>query len=167
MQAVGRLLVKTAMTTSDETDRDLFARSAFNRYYYACFLLARQLCRSFTPDVDSIAHGNMPTYLRTTIKRTIQQRVKLLSSGGKSRALSDVRRHGSQCMEYIKDLAIVLEEAYRVRVIADYRPEQAVVFGQGNTMILAETEVNDAGRWVSRVEHHVKAIEDVWRQIRP
>ncbi len=52
---------------------DLFARSAFNRYYYACFYEARYLMRLHYPGAKVPAHKDIPDSIEKIIRMLLRQ----------------------------------------------------------------------------------------------
>ena len=58
MKIVGEQLESWALDRKVETERDLFGRSAFNRYYYAVFLLTREMLGEFKASWKKTMHAN-------------------------------------------------------------------------------------------------------------
>ena len=74
MDVVAHHLQTHALALSDPTERDLYGRSSYNRYYYAAFLSARQVLAGLRPEWGRIAHATYPELLTGEV-------VKVLKSG--------------------------------------------------------------------------------------
>ncbi len=62
MHEVGHHLQKIAISKTDQ-NRDVFARSAFNRYYYGAYLNVRELLSSLNPEWSRPRHRHIPYIL--------------------------------------------------------------------------------------------------------
>lgn len=160
MQTVGHHLQLTAVSRTTAAEKDVFARSAYNRYYYASFLEARRMLSSMDKSWRSAAHKTYPEVLRGTIakdfKRERQRAVKLGDF-----ALEDNLR---QALAAALGLAKLLERAYGTRVTADYE-ETAVAFGGANGFSLNTITITEAYGWHASVEAFCSVILSAWRQI--
>lgn len=138
-------------------DVDLFARSAFNRYYYATFLLARELMRKFRPSWKG-SHSGLPKELTGSILREIRQ----LKS--KANRLQDweVVSQCDVCIHHIHQLSELLENAYGLRVIADYEPEILAAIDRDGAIALGEKKISDAKHWVEQAITLKGQIESFW-----
>jgi len=56
MQRVGAALAERAVTAQVLDEADVFGRSAFNRYYYATYLITRALLRELNVRAGEIEH---------------------------------------------------------------------------------------------------------------
>lgn len=146
--------------------QDAFARSAFNRFYYTCFLRTREMCRQLTK-ITRIKHKEVPNYLRTTIRGTIKTRSDtLMRRSGNSRVKTSYAQLRQSGMTASNELAQLLEEAYRVRVLADYEPEiQLIVQQQPLSIALDGTTLEGAERWVVRANTSIGQIQRAWNQL--
>ncbi len=71
MQVVGKHLSEFALSIRGTSPDDgLFARSAFNRYYYATFLASRRLLIETTGTVG-LPHKALPEYLIGQFQKTV------------------------------------------------------------------------------------------------
>lgn len=71
MQEVAHYLqMKAHATTGPE--RDLFARSAYNRYYYACFLEMRSAVTEMRPEWARSPHKSYPELLSGSVTKTLK-----------------------------------------------------------------------------------------------
>ena len=69
MQEVGHHLQVHANTLPPHTARDAFARSAYNRYYYGCFLLLRSELGQMNSKWWKANHKDYPSILENSIKK--------------------------------------------------------------------------------------------------
>ena len=162
MKIVGQELERWALTQKNEGDKDLFARSAFNRYYYALFLVTRQMIGDFEAGWRGTVHAQIPNLLRTAVKKKVERSLKkavrndLMSLGESSRIRDE---HNTS----ISTLATLLEEAYQVRIVADYEPE-IVVEQTGSVISLDSHKLTSAKAWPDRASACCKSIRKVWKE---
>lgn len=136
---------------------NLFARSAFNRYYYATFLLARELMKKFRPDWKG-NHSSLPKELTGSILREIKQ---LKNKANRLRDYGVVNQCDA-CIHHIHRLSEVLEDAYGLRVIADYEPEIAAAIDRDGTIALGDKKISEAKHWVEQAILLKGQIETFW-----
>ena len=67
MEAVAQHLREQALNRTAQLGRDEFARSSFNRFYYAAFLRVRDGLAKMDSAWDEMAHASMPVLLRGNI----------------------------------------------------------------------------------------------------
>lgn len=145
----------------DSGDNDSFGRSAFNRYYYATFLVIRAGLGSLQGTWAGLPHKDIPLLLKGEIKRSLKrglQDAKKLSDG-------DVVRQCSKAIEAADELAELTTRAYGVRVTADYNPEIRVSFDEKGTFSLNAIAVDEAKRWPYKARALVPAIISAWSQL--
>jgi hypothetical protein len=137
MHEVGDYLRDKAIATN----ADLFGRSAFNRYYYAAYLSARELLQELNPKWAATPHKAIPDLLEGIV---VDQLKAIAKRQG---------QHGTVTSAYkaASEIANVLRTAYAVRVVADYRPNNRVDFSNG-TFKLVDHSVAEAASWVRRVD---------------
>ena len=88
MERVALELQRTAINRRGQIDDfDQFGRSAFNRYYYAVFLIVRDLMLEFNPRWSG-SHASIPGMLRASVHDEIALRpvwkvLDLRSRGGR------------------------------------------------------------------------------------
>lgn len=163
MQIVGKHLSDFALSIRGRSPEDsLYARSAFNRYYYAAFLASRQLLIETTGPAG-LSHKAIPDYLighfRRVLKRQIQAEFKsgVLSPGESARML-----------EMLKQNTLLLREllvlAYSVRVLADYEPNVPVEI-KDDTFSLGAATLSAAGNWANRARMHCKTLQKLWKDL--
>lgn len=141
MLAVADHLEAHCWNTKDEQERDQFARSAFNRYYYAVYLTIRDALTQIDPAWDEPSHSQVPRLLReTVVKRINSRRKKVAMQGQQAQKLA-----GQGCTA-AKALAQLVDECYTIRVVADYDPNQLVMFGN-SVITLAGVKASSARQW--------------------
>ncbi|MEH6457061.1 MAG: hypothetical protein V7749_12095 [Cocleimonas sp.] len=163
MKRVGVALENLALSDSGVAATNLLGRSAFNRYYYASFLVTREMLAKLDPKWKTTPHSELPKRLRETIRKPVkkeldrQARSELISLGEKSRLLSNLQLSS-------ENLAELLERAYDARVIADYTPEEPVVIA-GKVISLRSHKLTTAREWPDRAHAYCKTILRVWEDV--
>ena len=159
MQQVARALSKWAEEKEKNGDYDVFGRSAFNRYYYASYLVVREMLLKLDSSWGKERHSKIPDLLKTTILRKIKNEIKKQAKAGFPRN------------EYLKDpnsaiigLADLMESAYKIRIDADYFPEKKVSFVNGK-LILSNTTLSSAEKWLNQTNRFTGEILTIWRQL--
>lgn len=144
----------------DIAEADLFARSAYNRYYYANFLLVRTMIKSFDSKWTA-EHAAIPDLLKGKITRQI------LKGAKKAREANDFDTAGQceQARSAAADLSDILKVGYIARCIADYNPEMQVVFDDHNRFSLNSINITNAHDWPGKASVFIDKIEKAWRQI--
>tara|TARA_Y100000589_G_C26891153_1_gene522158 strand:- start:37 stop:537 length:501 start_codon:yes stop_codon:yes gene_type:complete len=163
MKIVGEQLESWALDRKVETERDLFGRSAFNRYYYAVFLLTREMLGEFKASWKKTMHANIPDLLRTAVKKEVVKASKRAVSNGvmtQAETSQLIQQHNRS----LSELAELLEKAYQVRLIADYEPDVAVQ-QERNVLSLDSHKLTTARDWPSRAAAYCKAIRKVWTEV--
>ena len=152
MKIVGDQLAAWALAQAEDDNKDLFGRSAFNRYYYAAFLSTRQMLGEFEPKWQRTAHRNIPDLLKGKLKQELKSAIdKGILTRGKD--MQVINQHNSS----INALADLLEQAYKVRISADYEPE--VRIQQTNKVIsLSGHTLTSAEGWLGRAALYCKTI---------
>lgn len=139
-------------------DASLFGRSAFNRFYYAAFLLVKKQLKPVFPDLPS-KHASIPQFLRGTVERELRRRK------GQARKVGD---HPSAQLAYnariaALELADLLALGYGARVNADYHPEIPVSFYERGFK-LNEVRISEAESWPHKAGKFSATISDAMRQ---
>jgi hypothetical protein len=153
MIVVAKRLSKIALEEASGDDVDAFGRSAFNRYYYASYLIIRNMIDLINSSWTRTGHSEIPKLLRGPITKRIndevrkQSRGKLISKSDASWRISEARRAAQQ-------LAELMEGAYHVRCVADYEPEKRVL-RDGNVITLIAHTTKEADNWPKRAGFHV------------
>jgi hypothetical protein len=162
MKFVGDALETLALSEAFVINSDLLGRSAFNRYYYASFLLTRKLLGDLNESWKRTPHKNIPELLRLNLKRNVakaldlQVRKGLISKSQKSKILTNLQTS-------VEELSELLERAYDARIIADYIPEETVTI-DGKIIFLRSYKLTTAKQWPNRAEIYCKSIYKVWKE---
>jgi hypothetical protein len=167
LKQVGDSLVqqaKVALRANQLDTTDAFARSAFNRFYYCAFLLARQLLLAVAPTAGMPNHRDMPEYLRGRIRRALTDE---LQQAERSRLLSpaDVKSRRSRVLTYTDQFASLLSAAYAVRIVADYEPEIRIQIVSPADLRLAVVSTADAQKWPHEAEVYTTVLTKIWRDL--
>lgn len=147
------------LVPTSATDADSYARSAFNRYYYATFLCVRQTLVHIDKKYDAPNHKGIPDLLKGPIQKRIKSIQKKADRLGDTSLVNDCRKANSQNLEF----AEILEKAYAIRVVADYTPETAVDF-RSNRFTLSGVAVTEAHDWVAKAKIWSLQLINVVRQ---
>ncbi|MBN4054444.1 hypothetical protein JYT87_01910 [Nitrospira defluvii] len=161
MECVGEKLKNYALSENDRIKKDLFGRSAFNRYYYAAFLITREMLGAIEPKWKKTPHRAIPKLLKDAVCKPVVKRLEqsakkdLLTNG----ELSALR---SKLTKATTELANLLHQANNVRLIADYEPENHIVVNN-KIIILSFCTLTSANTWANRAKAHCKDIRKVWK----
>lgn len=161
MKYVGNALSDLADADTDFSHKDLLGRSAFNRFYYASFLCTRKMLGELNPDWKGTAHKNIPTLLRTSIKKDVRNALRGLEHSGaisKSKSSQEL----SELTKTIGELAELLESSYSARILADYEPEILVTI-DGKVIKLDMHKLTTASSWPDKTNAYCKIIFRIWR----
>lgn len=161
MKIVGEKLENLAQSERDDLAKDLFCRSAFNRYYYAAFLITRKMLGELNLSWKTTPHKEIPNLLTTGVKKPVLNRLKMyakkdfITEGEKSTLITKLTNATTH-------LSNLLDEAYDIRVIADYEPE-ILVEGENSKLALKNHKLTTANGWENRASAYCKDIRSVWR----
>jgi len=161
MKTVGEKLESWALAQKDPREQDVFGRSAFNRYYYAVFLLVREMLVEFEPERGKTQHASLPEYLKDTMRKRLKKKLE------KSRKLGLIT-HGDESKliekysESAANLSELLKLANDARKTADYEPE-VYIAKSGNVISLGQHKLGSAKTWPGRASAYCKTIRSVWR----
>lgn len=160
MQEVGHhLQVEAIKKTGDE--RDLFARSAYNRYYYAVYLAVRRMLTDLDPRWAQIAHKSCPELLKGEITKNYKKAKTRANKNGDSALIPKL----DQGIRAAAALASLMEKANAARVVADYEPSEAVNFTTAKRFSLRSIEITEAHEWDSSVRMFTHSIKEAWNQV--
>lgn len=141
-------------------DRDAYARSAYNRYYYACFLLLRDLVSDFNPDWTDTPHKSYPELLNGKITTWFKHERYKAKMAGDNELCSMI----STSLSAIPKIANIIKTAYSLRVIADYNPEMLVEFSAVNRFSLNNIEITQVHIWQENLFTLVSDLRSTWQQ---
>lgn len=159
IHAVGHHLQNFAHNFAGE-ERDAYARSAFNRYYYSIFLKTRDLFISLDPTWSRKPHADYPVTLRASVRKQLKKGWTRAQKSGDIKLMRDIET----ALKAIEALSSLLEKAYAIRVVADYEPEQVVEFNGENRFSLKEVEITSAHGWRARCNTFCTEIRNAWVQ---
>tara|TARA_R110001583_G_scaffold10719_2_gene49376 strand:- start:3044 stop:3547 length:504 start_codon:yes stop_codon:yes gene_type:complete len=163
VKVVGEILEQLAVGDGDGQKADLLGRSAFNRYYYAAFLITRETLGKMQSNWKGTAHAEIPNLLQNGLRKPVkkaiikQQKLGLVDEGDKSRILTSVNVTGNE-------LAELLKEAYNLRIIADYEPEIRTS-KNGNVISLKNYKLTSAINWPDRANQLCSKLLKIWREL--
>ncbi|RQN41009.1 SPFH domain-containing protein [Paraburkholderia tropica] len=163
MEQVADSLARQAIASLDADGANLFGRSAFNRYYYGVYLAVRAMLQVGHPEIQRFQHKDLPDELTGKVRNRIMEasrqqiKRKLLDEG-----------HAAQLIDSattaLRELAEILREGYRIRVVADYDPSAKAIVQNGH--VLLQDKTTDAARqWGRRAERAIGQVKRVWRQL--
>jgi hypothetical protein len=150
VKIVGDRLSLIATASGNSREADLFGRSAFNRYYYASFLIVRETLKRIDNRWAEPSHAEIPDLLRGQVLKHIKKEVRSLEE-------NDLIAHGeaqstiNRAINATNALADLLSKAREVRRVADYEPD-TMVTRVGSVMSLAEQTLDAAKGWPQRAE---------------
>lgn len=96
METVGFELRKLAISRRGCEEKDLFARSAFNRFYYSAFLKTRSTLKILNPSWGKSKHANLPELLEGKVISLVKAELKkqvaqgLITIGHKSHKINSL-----------------------------------------------------------------------------
>jgi len=162
MKIVGDKLGSIASLERDHFKKDLFGRSAFNRYYYAAFLVTREMLGELNPSWKRTAHREIPNLLLTGVRKPVVRKLKEsvkkdLMTLGESSALQ------TKLTKATTELSNLLLQAYDVRSVADYEPEQQITLNN-NIIALSSCKLTLANTWADKASAYCKGIRKVWKE---
>lgn len=122
MITVANHLRDYACGLNDDPQVDLFGRSAFNRFYYACYWEIRTKLPNIVSDWTKLGHKALPERLEKSVKRDTLGTLEKLR---RKRVISDADfgRLSPRITTSIVEIASVMRRGYSVRCTADYAPD--------------------------------------------
>lgn len=140
MITVANHLRDHACALADAAEVDLFGRSAFNRFYYACYWAIRTNLPDMVSDWTKMGHKALPDCLKSSVQK---ETLKALERQRKSKMISDedFGRLQPRITRSIAEIARLLEQGYSVRCTADYNPEFKAT-KTGHSLILEGTKLS-------------------------
>jgi hypothetical protein len=163
MMVVAERLSAIALTEPVEEHADLYGRSAFNRYYYATYLITRDMLRQLNPSWTRTGHSEIPNLLTGAVIKTVRKelsRQHKLGGLGSGESASMGRDANTAAAE----LSNLLKIAYEVRRVADYEPERRIL-RNGRVIKLGEQTMEAARNWPRRASASTKTLIKIWRQL--
>ena len=163
MRIVADKLKELALASNTDHEIDQYGRSAFNRYYYAVYLVVRRTLMNINPSWARSPHKNIPDILTGSMyTHARNQALKLERAGQLSqREKSEVIRSIRICVD---ELSKVLQTAYEARLMADYSPEETVR-RVANNLELKKYTIASAQGWPDRAERNAGQLAAKWREL--
>ncbi len=163
MERVGKHLAEVATSKSSVDEIDLFARSAFNRFYYAAFLATRETLRKLDDRWREPNHKDVPAILRGRVVDRVTEELKRQSDAGIP-LLPGLPQLTHEIHAATDALAQLLKQAYSVRRTADYKPEARALRSAGMIM-LDQVKLSQAEHWPRRARAYALQIERVYGKL--
>lgn len=162
MENVADHLEQQAVARHSPLEKDSFGRSAFNRYYYATYLLVRAGLAGLRAEwAGEMPHATIPELLRGTVCTELKRgHTKAVRTGD-----SELAALCSRAITASKDLAKLMDEGRAIRVVADYRPDVPISFAVGSRFKLNTIPVEEARIWAPKARAFLKDISSAWRQV--
>jgi len=161
MEIVAQHLHQEAIHRTSPIERDLFGRSAFNRYYYSMFIEVRASLAMLRPEWSRLAHAAIPDLLKGKVKDELKRGRKRAEKMGDF----DVVSLCESALSATEALAKLMEQGYATRVTADYYPDIPVDFLSANDFQLNTVSVKKAQAWPHRASAFLKTITSAWKQL--
>lgn len=162
MKLVGDRLSVWALSQKDDSIQNMFGRSAFNRYYYSAFLVTRAMLAEFDSKWKKQNHSSMPelltVHLKKRVKRSLDNNVKagVMTESERGKLLTTL-------VSSTAELSNLLLNAYSVRCVADYEPEELITI-DGRVIKLQSEKITSAKRWPDKANGYCKSIQRVWKE---
>jgi len=142
---------------------DAYGRTAFNRYYYACFLNIREFVSSIDSSWSKVNHAGVPELLRGSVHKKIESELK------KSERVGDLTSREYQSKKSIllsslDNMASTMSLAYTIRGIVDYEPEVEMVF-EKNSFIINKMPVSSAKGWLQTINSEKSKVSKIMREV--
>lgn len=160
MQFVGLHLQKVAVEERGP-ERDKFARSAYNRYYYAVYLDVREMFAQLDASWARTPHKSYSEILEGQVTRKFKEERRKAYKNGDSelvRLIDDAQRAA-------RALASLMQKANGIRVVADYEPAEAVIFSTTDRFSLKNIGITEAHGWQDNAKLWIRTIQNAWNQI--
>ncbi len=163
MKAVGDKLRDLALSARSADEADKFGRSAFNRYYYAAFLVVRSVLMNIAPAYTRSSHKDLPNLLKERVYREAKDQARRLERAGQ---LSAAQKSAmiTSIQICVEDLAQLLRLGYAVRCVADYKPEEPAMCRNGN-LHLGGCTAGAAQHWPERAARSAGQLQAKWREL--
>jgi hypothetical protein len=163
MQVVADKLADWATHESDDNAADAFGRSAFNRYYYASYLMTREMLSELNNKWAREGHKKIPDLLEGKVIKKIRNELKKKQRAGLL-GREQAERFRRSANSAVSDLSNLLKTAYNSRVIADYQPEIRIIRDR-RQISLGNEKLGAAQNWAKNVSRYKGSILYVCEQL--
>ena len=161
MEVVANHLFQEVLKRTDQAEKNLFGRSAFNRCYYATFLNVHAGLKQLDPKWSELSHKAIPDLLKGSIRK------ELAKGRDNASKVSDVAvvQLCARAVSAAYDLSDLMKIGYATRVVADYYPEIQISIPAGQECSLNSVGAKDAKSWSIKSAGYVSTIVAAWNQI--
>lgn len=158
MERVAHHLQRAAIERRDTPhDFDLFGRSAFNRYYYALFLVVRATVLRLNPKWEG-DHSGLPGVLVGDLYKQIG---RFRTSAHRKQDKETVELC-NRALAAMNELSELMRGANAVRVTADYNPQVPVIDQGSDRFTLGPTNITTAHSWPERARVLTSHVNRAW-----
>ena len=151
------------MNASNAAQREAFARSAYNRYYYGVYFnircLFRILEKSFKKSWADSGHASYSDILKNKIINLLKKEKNKANKFGDYNLEKKISTAIASCYELFE----ILNSARASREIADYRPKIRVEFLNSGGFSINEITDDKAFEWNEKAISCCKIIFEAWR----
>ena len=162
MECVARHLVAEARSR-EGVEFDLFARTAFNRYYYACYRIVRRMLAEIYPNEAVPPHKSLPEKIENKLYKFLRDAATNAVRTG-TITQSEAMKIKHTVREATNELGNVLRTGYAVRCIADYELDEVVTKDNGK-IVLCSTSLASASNWFERVDRFCGTLISEWHSL--
>ncbi|MEO9900366.1 hypothetical protein [Nisaea sp.] len=158
MYEVASHLATESKKRQKKAEKDLFARSSFNRFYYATFLAVRNEISPLDEKWENLGHASYPKLIGNTMQAEFKKNIKAARKLGDTRKVSAF----SSAATAAKNLSSIMNSANACRIQADYFPENKVQFLDSDFQ-LGPSKLSAAKQWPSNAKILAKTVAEAWR----
>ena len=170
MERVGAQLKHWAIDGCPDAAKDVFGRSAYNRYYYAAFLTTKDMLATLgklcgKKGWGKTPHKAIPDCLQGCVSKKFKKQLKVSI---KTTLLNQEEgaKSSEQFQSNINALADLMKSSYEVRIVADYEPEIRIVWGDdGRSPSLNGYGLSSARDWHKKARIYCKEISRSWKEV--
>lgn len=140
-----------------------FGRTAYNRYYYACYLDIRLFVAAINSRWGSLNHSEVPDFLIGAVNNRISQeltkceKIGLITKG-------ELLSKKSLVHTSLNTMASIMSKAYSIRCTVDYEPEVNIEFDR-NTFLIDSVTVASAKDWLKTLTIEKVKVIKVMKEI--
>ena len=153
------LQVKAQAVSANQ--RDAYARSAYNRYYYGAFLNVRRFLSEIDTSWSGLPHKSYPEILRGKVTRKFKDQRRRAYKVGDGKLVGRI----DGVLRGLYEMADILEVAYGIRVVADYYDNERVEFSANDRFKLRSVSINDAHGWAEKTGILCQSAMNVWSTV--
>ncbi|ACS87182.1 hypothetical protein [Musicola paradisiaca] len=140
-----------------------FGRTAYNRYYYACYLDIRMFVAEINSKWGSLNHSEVPDFLIGAVNNRISQELTKCERGGMI-TKGELLSKKSLVHTSLNNMASVMSKAYTIRCTVDYEPDVNIEFDK-NTFLIDQVPVASAKDWLKTITIEKVKVIKVMKEI--